>query len=124
VIELRLAAEATIAALDQLIDRPGHFELVGIKHLHAFDAAVVLVCVRSGPGYSRKLIGCVPAPSTLHHGVAMAVLHATNRLVEAMGDPDPEAEEGDSAADVSAAEADDSAADADSAPGSVIDPSH
>ena len=86
VIELRLAAEATISALDQLIHRPGYFELVGIKHLHAFDSPVVLVCVRTGPGFTKKLIGCVPAPKTLHHGVAMAVLHATNRLVEAMDD--------------------------------------
>ena len=88
VIELRLAAEATITALDQLIHRPGYFKLVGIKHLHAFDSPVVLVCVRTGPGFTKKLIGCVPAPETLHHGVAMAVLHATNRLVEAMGDPE------------------------------------
>ncbi len=108
VIELRLAAEATIAALDQLINRPGYFDLVGIKHLHAFDSPVVLVCVRAGPGYAKKLIGCVPAPRTLHQGVAMAVLHATNRLVEAMGDPDAEAEadqENDSAAEDAAADA-------------------
>ena len=92
VIELRLAAEATITALDRLIDRPGFFELVGIKQLHAFDAQVVLVCVRTGPGFPTKLIGCVPAPRTLVRGVAMAVLHATNRLVEAMGDPDAESD--------------------------------
>lgn len=85
----RCAALATLKALHGLIDRPGHFELVGVKRVPAFDASVVLACVRTTSGRPRKLIGCVPLADDPIAGVAQAVLHATNRVVEAM--PAPEA---------------------------------
>lgn len=92
IMMLRLAAAATISAVHQLLDGPDRFELVGIKHLHAFDSQVVLVCLRLSDEPTRKLVGCVAAPETLVRGVAMAVLHATNRLVEAIPPPDAEAD--------------------------------
>ncbi len=87
----RCAALATLKALHGLIDRPGHFELVGVKRVLAFDASVILACVRTTSGPPRKLIGCVPLADDPIAGVARAVLHATNRLVEPM--PLPEADD-------------------------------
>ncbi len=105
----RCAALATLKALHGLIDRPGHFELVGVKRVPAFDASVVLACVRTTSGRPRKLIGCVPLADDPIAGVAQAVLHATNRLVEALplpGTEGGEAEAEDAPAEVGEAERD------------------
>lgn len=88
VMALRMAAEATISALDGITGHPGYFALVGIKTIRAFDADVVLVCVRTTTERSRSLMGSVPATGDLTRGAAMAVLHATNRLVESLTPPD------------------------------------
>lgn len=87
---LRLSARATIDALERMVGQPDFLELVGIKRIHAFDADVVLVCVRTSPD-RRTLIGCVPSPDHLVQGVVQAVLNATNRLVERIPDAPPEA---------------------------------
>jgi hypothetical protein len=87
VMALRMAAEATMTALDRITGHPGYFALVGIKTIRAFDADVVLVCVRTTKGRPRSLMGSVPATGDLTRGAAMAVLHATNRLVETLVPP-------------------------------------
>lgn len=79
-IELRIAAEATIDALHQAIGHV-HFELVGIKRMHAFDADVILVALRECRDAGQRFIGAVPVRSTLVHAAAAAVLDATNRIV-------------------------------------------
>ncbi|MDH3297245.1 MAG: hypothetical protein OEM96_03040 [Gemmatimonadota bacterium] len=79
-IELRLAAEATLGALHQAVGKE-RFTLVGVKRLHAFDADVILVALRDHLDSTRRLIGAVPVRSTLVHGAAAAVLDATNRIL-------------------------------------------
>lgn len=80
IIELRTAAEATMDALHEAIGY-AHFQLLGIKRLHAFDADVVLVALRDREDASQRYIGAVPVRATLLHAAAGAVLDATNRIV-------------------------------------------
>lgn len=82
VMLVRLAAEATLEALGACIAEPERFSFIGAKRVHAFDAQVALVCVRSHRDPSRKLMGCIPATEGLPRASAVAVLHATNRIVE------------------------------------------
>lgn len=81
-IELRLAAKATLAAIHQAIGED-RFALVGIKRLRAFDADVILVSLRDQADQPHRFIGAVPVRSTLVHGAAAAVLDATNRILTA-----------------------------------------
>lgn len=93
VLVLRLGVEATLEALERAIGRPGQFELVGAKRIHAFDDHVVLTCVTFVPepeGGSRRLLGCVPlAGRGLAWGAAASLLNATNRVVEWLPRPAP-----------------------------------
>lgn len=81
---LRGAALTTLDALEELLGEFGRFELVGVKRILAFDAAVILACIRAPTDPPGKLIGCVPADENGIGAAVRAVLHATNRLVEAM----------------------------------------
>lgn len=100
----RCAAETTLAALHDLLGSPERFALVGAKRILAFDSAVVLACVRTLTGRPRKLIGCVPVGDDPILSVARAILHATNRILEAIpnaseeGEPVPEEAPGDAPA--------------------------
>lgn len=87
-VVLRCAAEATLDALHSLMGPPTRFALVGAKRMLAFDAAVLLACVRTVSGPPRKLIGCVPIREDPVVAVARAVLHATNRIIEAIPNAD------------------------------------
>lgn len=84
---LRSAALATLDALDDLLGQMGPFQLVGVKRILAFDAAVVLACVRAPSDPPGKLTGCVPADERGIGAAVRAVLQATNRLTEAMLEP-------------------------------------
>lgn len=86
-VVLRSVAEATLDAVAELAGEQ-RFALVGVKHLLAFDSAVVLACVRITEGPPRKLIGCVPIQDDAVLAVARAVLHATNRIVESIPNAD------------------------------------
>jgi hypothetical protein len=88
-VVMRRAAEATLRALHEILELSNHFELVGVKRILAFDSPVVLVGLRMTTGRPRTLIGSVPAGENLTRAVVEAVLSATNRLVEALPDPDP-----------------------------------
>ncbi|MFQ5679621.1 MAG: hypothetical protein ACE5HP_09195 [Gemmatimonadota bacterium] len=80
---LRLAAQATLAALHAVIGGPARFELVGVKRVHAFDEDVILTGVRLLDDPSRRLLGCVPVGRHgLAEGTARSLLNATNRIVE------------------------------------------
>jgi hypothetical protein len=91
-VVLRRAAEATLEALHDMLGLPGHFDLVGVKRILAFDSPVILVGLRIATGRPRTLIGCVPAGDNLTRAVAEAVLNATNRLVEALPNAQTEGE--------------------------------
>lgn len=88
IVLLRCAAETTIAALHDLLGGQERFALVGAKRVLAFDSAVILACVRTVGGRPRKLIGCVPITEDPVLAVARAILHATNRVVEALPNGD------------------------------------
>jgi len=88
IVLLRCAAETTLAAIHELLGAPERFALVGAKRVLAFDSAVILACVRTVGGRPRKLIGCVPITEDPVLAVARAILHATNRVVEALPNAD------------------------------------
>lgn len=95
VMVLRLAAEAGLSAIERAIGRPGFFELVGIKRIHAFDDTVVLTCVRQAGEPGQRLLGSVPVGSrSLAEATVLSLLNATNRLVEWLPPPEAEKEEG------------------------------
>jgi hypothetical protein len=84
ILLIRCAAETTLDALHQLLGGPARFALVGAKRVLAFDSAVILTCIRTVGGRPRKIIGCVPINEYPVLAVARAILHATNRIVEAL----------------------------------------
>ncbi len=92
-VVLRCAGEATLEALARLVGPPELFALVGAKRMLAFDSAVLLACVRTLTDPPKKLIGCVPVLDDPVRAVVRAILHATNRLVEAMPNAPSRAEE-------------------------------
>lgn len=97
IVLLRCAAETTLAALQDILGGEERFALVGAKRVLAFDSAVILACVRTVGGRPRKLIGCVPITEDPVLAVARAILHATNRVVEALPNADDGSDDGDEA---------------------------
>lgn len=79
-LELRLAAMATLAALDQVMDGRVKFQMVGIKPFRAFDADVVVALVRSDVD-GKSLIGAALAADDPYRAASVAVLNATNRIL-------------------------------------------
>ncbi|HWP39122.1 MAG TPA: hypothetical protein VNL18_16360 [Gemmatimonadales bacterium] len=79
---LRCAAQAAVTALESAIAGRIRFELLGVKSLRAFDANVIIVSLTTqGEGPSRRIVGSYLAEDDLERGAALAVLHATNRLM-------------------------------------------
>jgi hypothetical protein len=82
VVELRIAALATIGALEQVLEGELTFSLVGIRALRAFDQDLVVALTRcEQESVDRPLVGISLATQTLWRGAALAVLNATNRLL-------------------------------------------
>jgi hypothetical protein len=80
--DFRVAAEAALHALSDFAKDAMQFELLGIKHVRAFDSNLLIVSVslREGTQLTR-LVGCYLAESDTRKGAAMAVLNATNRVL-------------------------------------------
>ncbi|MFQ5704513.1 MAG: hypothetical protein ACE5HT_10885 [Gemmatimonadales bacterium] len=80
--ELRCAAEATVAALEQAVAEKVSFELLGVKAVRAFDSVVVIVSLscHDGPP-AQRVVGSYLADEQLPRGAALAVLNATNRML-------------------------------------------
>ena len=80
--DLRIAAEAALAALTTFAEGQLEFELIGIKAMRAFDANIVIVSVevKKGDG-PRKLLGCYLAERDPIRASVIAVLNSTNRLL-------------------------------------------
>lgn len=80
--DFRVAAEATLRALEDFVKEVMHFELLGVRHVRAFDAnlLVVSVSLREDSQLTR-LVGCYLAETDTRRGAAMAVLNATNRAL-------------------------------------------
>lgn len=79
--DLRLSAEASLRALEKFVDGELAFELLGVKHVRAFDANLVIVSVGIRRDAGTRLVGCYLASDDICRGAALAVLNATNRVL-------------------------------------------
>ena len=80
--DLRVAAEATIRALESFARGAFTLELIGVKTMRAFDANVVLVSVQANTNDGqRRLLGCHLSEDDLMRGAVIATLQATNRVL-------------------------------------------
>ena len=80
--DFRVSAEAALRALEDFVKDAMHFELLGVKHVRAFDSNLLIVSVahRDAERITR-LVGCYLADTDTRRGAAMAVLNATNRIL-------------------------------------------
>ena len=80
--DFRIAAEAALYAVQDFVKDAMHFELLGVKHVRAFDSnlLIVSVSVREHETITR-LVGCYLADGDARRGAAMALLHATHRVL-------------------------------------------
>jgi hypothetical protein len=83
--DVRLAAEATLRAIERFVRGSLRFDLLGVKQMRAFDANVVIVSVlchaADGVEPERRLLGCHLAGEDPLRGAVIATLQATNRLL-------------------------------------------
>lgn len=83
--DIRLAAEATLRAIELFAKGTLRFDLLGVKQMRAFDANVVIVSVLcidpAGREQERRLLGCHLADEDPLKGAVVATLQATNRLL-------------------------------------------
>lgn len=84
--DFRVAAEAALRALEDFAKDAMHFELLGVKHVRAFDANLLIVSVglreeSQQDAQMTRLVGCYLAETDTRRGAAMAVLNATNRVL-------------------------------------------
>ena len=82
--EIRTAAKATLESASRATSGRLKLELRGAKAIRAFDAWIVVVSVKAeSEKESHRLIGSFPCPGEdTPHGAVMAVLDATNRIME------------------------------------------
>lgn len=81
VVELRLAVQATLSALEEAVPRAPRLELVGVKSVRAFDAEAVMVGVRTPLPDDTNLMGCVRMGESPARAAAAATLDAVNRVL-------------------------------------------
>lgn len=81
VVELRLSARATLEAVHRALSGAAELELVGLKQVHAFDADLVLVAVRTAADPGRRLVGAVPVVDDHCAAAVRATLDAVNRVL-------------------------------------------
>jgi hypothetical protein len=80
--DFRVSAEAALRALEDFTKDAMHFELLGIKHVRAFDSNLLIVSVSlREESQLTRLVGCYLAETDTRRGAAMAVLNATNRVL-------------------------------------------
>jgi hypothetical protein len=82
VSDLRVAAEATLNAIELFSEGALDLDLLGVKALRAFDANIIIVSVevKRGDGPTR-LLGSHLAEKDPVHSSVVAVLNATNRIL-------------------------------------------
>ena len=80
-VDLRVAAEAALRALERFSDGQLRFELVGVKAIRVFDANVIIVSVTNHGGGPTKLLGSCLVETDPVRGAVIAVLNATNRVL-------------------------------------------
>ena len=78
---LRVASQATVAALGEFLPPQVRLRLLGLRAMRIFDIQVVAVHLAARDGEAERLLmGLAPAYDDSALGAARAVLHATNRL--------------------------------------------
>ncbi len=80
-VDLRVAAEAGLRALERFSDGALRFELVGVKAIRVFDANVIIVSVTNHGSGPVKLLGSCLVETDPVRGAVIAVLNATNRVL-------------------------------------------
>ncbi|MDQ3699264.1 MAG: hypothetical protein M3373_14765 [Gemmatimonadota bacterium] len=81
-VDLRIASEATLVALDAFTEHSYRFELIGVKAVRAFDANVIIVSVAMKHGLGpQRLLGVALVEEEPVRGAVLAVLNATNRIL-------------------------------------------
>lgn len=80
-VELRLAAEATLEAVTKALEGSDLLELIGLKTVHAFDTDLVLAAVRTHDDPGHTLVGAVPVEDDAPRAAVIATLDAVNRVV-------------------------------------------
>src|SRR5438105_1922661 len=80
--ELRCCAEATVRALERVVQPRLGFELLGVKAVRAFDATVIIVSLSARQeARASRLVGACLTETDVPRGAALAVLNATNRIL-------------------------------------------
>jgi len=80
--DLRIAALAAVAALEQFGAGALSFDLTGIKAIRAFDANIVIVSLTvKQDGTPQRLLGSYLAEEDPVRSAVIAVLNATNRIL-------------------------------------------
>ena len=81
-VALRCAAQASVDAIQQVVESGRSFELLGVKSVHAFDSVIVIVSVGvTDQDGHRRLVGTYVADKGAERAAAVAVLNATNRYL-------------------------------------------
>jgi hypothetical protein len=79
--DLRISAEACLRALAGCCGDDG-FELMAVKHIRAFDSNLAIVSISHRQGAAMyPLVGVYLAKDDVCRGAAIAVLNATNRIL-------------------------------------------
>jgi hypothetical protein len=86
---LRLVAHATLRALEKLMVPEAGFELLDVVRISSGERRAVVVLVNfASPSELRSLAGCVQFEDDEHRAVALAVLDASNRMIEILAQPE------------------------------------
>lgn len=80
-VDLRVAAEAALRAIERFSEGKMGFELIGVKAIRVFDANVVIVSVANRGGGASRLLGAYLVEDDPVRGAVVAVLSATNRVL-------------------------------------------
>ena len=80
-LEMRTAAQATLAALSTLLESEIDLRLAGVKQVRSFDAELVVVSLYAAEDPSRKFVGAVVTGPEPLRSACIAVLSALNRLL-------------------------------------------
>ncbi|HET7550355.1 MAG TPA: hypothetical protein VFK04_03635 [Gemmatimonadaceae bacterium] len=80
-VDLRVAAEAALRAIESFSEGSMAFDLIGAKAVRAFDANVVIVSVENRRDGPRRLLGACLVEDDPCRGAVVAVLSATNRVL-------------------------------------------
>ncbi len=72
-----------LQAIEHAMNGQASFELIGVKSVQAFDAVVVIASLSSRESERKaQLVGSSISDDFSPRDGAVAILHATNRLVE------------------------------------------